>query len=191
MWVMKDYEDNLYISQHYGYHGCSIPDEGRYWFSRGGFSQQPNLLCGPVPYLHRGEIAHFVRAFFNPFAAAFHADTRMMTEHPAPELGDWMGDHYKTSDESQSTHWLRLMFACERDDELLLGWGIPRYWLRDGSEIALHEGRTRLGTVSLRIVSELSRDRVVAEVELPERLPRGGVSLRLRTPGDRSFAPSS
>ena len=45
-WIMKDYEDNLYISDTYGY---SIPVFDRYWFSRGGFSMQSQLLDGPIP----------------------------------------------------------------------------------------------------------------------------------------------
>ena len=47
-WILKDYEDNLYISDRYGY---SIPAFDEFWFSRGGFSMQANLLDGPLPYL--------------------------------------------------------------------------------------------------------------------------------------------
>jgi hypothetical protein len=41
-------EDNLYISERYGY---AIPSFDRFWFSRGGFSMQANLLDGPRLYL--------------------------------------------------------------------------------------------------------------------------------------------
>ncbi|UCD28423.1 MAG: hypothetical protein JSV03_15280 [Planctomycetota bacterium] len=46
-WILKDFEDNLYISDSYGY---DIPVFGIFWFSRGGFSMQANLLHGPLPY---------------------------------------------------------------------------------------------------------------------------------------------
>ena len=182
-WVLKDLEDNLYISEHYGYSGLSVPDVERYWFSRGGFSQQPNLLCGPLPYLYRDETKHFLRAYFNSFASAFHADTRMMTEHPLPELGLFMGDHYKTSDEAQNTYWLRLMFVYEDGDVLRLGHGIPRYWLADGEKASITDGRTTFGNVTLSVTSETARGRIVAEIRLPQgdRAPARS-TLRLRHP---------
>jgi len=49
-WILKDYEDNLYISNQYGY---EIPAFDAFWFSRGGFSMQAQLLDGPPPYLYR------------------------------------------------------------------------------------------------------------------------------------------
>ena len=61
-WILKDYEDNLYISDRYGY---SIPSYDAFWFSRGGFSMQANLLDGPLPYLWRDDVKHYLRAYFN------------------------------------------------------------------------------------------------------------------------------
>ena len=75
-WIVKDFEDNIYLSEEFGY---SIQDMDRNWFDLGGFSMQPNLLCGPIPYLQRDEIKHFLRAYFNGFAVAFYPDTRMLT----------------------------------------------------------------------------------------------------------------
>ncbi len=181
-WILHDYEDNLYLSENYGYSGCSVPDEEVQWFSRGGFSQQPNLLCGPVPYLARDEIKHFLRAYFNAFASAFHADTRMLTEHPLPRLGDWMGDHFKTSDESQSTRWLRGMFVDEKRGQLLLCHGVPCSWLDDGNEIAVYNLCTWYGSVSMRILSELSEGRITYDVDLPGATPERGSILRMRLP---------
>ena len=66
-WIVKDYEDNLYISDAYGY---AIPVFDQFWFSRGGFSMQANLLDGPFAYLQRDEIKHCLRAYFNGFASA-------------------------------------------------------------------------------------------------------------------------
>ncbi|MEN6425225.1 MAG: hypothetical protein ABFE13_07675, partial [Phycisphaerales bacterium] len=110
-WVLKDYEDNLYISDRYGY---AIPAYDAFWFSRGGFSMQANLLDGPLPYLWRDDVKHYIRAYFNGFASAFYPEIRMCNEHSLPELGYPRGDHFKTSDEAQSTYWLRLMFVNEQ-----------------------------------------------------------------------------
>ncbi|MBM4085296.1 MAG: hypothetical protein FJ272_10945, partial [Planctomycetes bacterium] len=121
-WILQDYEDNLYISDRYGY---AIPTFDAFWFSRGGFSMQSNLLDGPLPYLWRDDIKHYLRAYFNSFASAFYPEVRMCNEHCLPELGHPRGDHFKTSDEAQSTYWLRLMFVNEQGDDLYLGQALP------------------------------------------------------------------
>ncbi|HPY51666.1 MAG TPA: hypothetical protein PLO68_17490, partial [Sedimentisphaerales bacterium] len=72
---------------------------------------------------------HFLRAYFNGFASAFYPEIRMCNEHSLPELGYPRGDHFKSSDEAQSTYWLRLMFVREAGPNLYLGQAIPRYWL--------------------------------------------------------------
>ena len=102
-WIIEDYEDNLFLSPQYGY---PAPDFERQWFSWGGFSMQPNLLIFPMLYLWRDEPKHFLRGYFNPFAAAFYPDTVLLTEH-AFRPGRLGGDHFKTSDEAHSTWWLR------------------------------------------------------------------------------------
>ncbi|MDQ1255888.1 MAG: hypothetical protein QG656_482, partial [Candidatus Hydrogenedentes bacterium] len=98
-WIIEDYEDNLYISEQFGYN-ITGDEFDRYWFSRGGISMQANLLINPIPYLQRDEPEHFLRAYFNAFAVSFFDDTRMMCEHDLPNIGDWRGDHYKSSDEA-------------------------------------------------------------------------------------------
>ena len=96
-WIIQDFEDNLYLSEQFGYNLTGAEFE-RYWFSRGGISMQANLLCNPIPYLLRDQPKHFLRAYFNAFATSYFPDTRMMTGHALPQVGDWRGDHYKSSD---------------------------------------------------------------------------------------------
>ena len=57
-WIIQDFEDNLYLSEQYGYN-LTGDDFERYWFDRGGISMQANLLCNPIPYLLRDEPAAF------------------------------------------------------------------------------------------------------------------------------------
>src|SRR5690606_16221444 len=90
-WILKDYEDNLYISDIYGY---AIGDFERFWFQRGGFSMQAQLLDGPIPYILRDEPKHFIRSYFNAFASAYEPAVRMCNEHSLPELGWPAGDHF-------------------------------------------------------------------------------------------------
>jgi hypothetical protein len=179
-WILKDYEDNLYISDRYGY---SIPTFEEFWFSRGGFSMQANLLDGPLPYLERDEIKHYLRAFFNGFASGFYPETRMLNEHSKPELGYPAGDHFKTSDEAQVARWLRLMFVREAGNELYLGQAIPRYWLRDRGEVGIRNAATHFGPMSLSYTPSAQRDgKIGVELDPPKRNPPERIYLRLRHP---------
>jgi hypothetical protein len=176
--IMQDYEDNLYLSDQYGY----SPKHMQFWFSRGGFSMQPNLLCSPHPYLMRDEIKHFLRSYFNAYAASYYPDTKMMTEHPLPDLGDQRGDHYKSSDESNSTYWLRLMFVDERADDLYLGMAVPRAWLADGAAPAIERAATYFGPMSLRFESHANKGSITAVLAPPTRRPPHATFLRFRHP---------
>jgi len=179
--ILLDYEDNLYLSDRYGY---SWQKHGAQWFSRGGISMQPNLLCSPHPYFLRDEIKHFLRAYFNAFASCYYPDTQMMCEHPLPDLGDWRGDHYKSSDEANSTYWLRLMFIeDDRGDEVLrLGLALPRAWLADGEAVSIERAATHFGPMNLRFESKAASGRITAVVDPPTRRAPKQVLLRFRHP---------
>jgi hypothetical protein len=178
-WIIEDYEDNLFLSECYGY---QPEDLERQWFSRGGFSMQPNLLILPLLYLWRDEPEHYLRAYFNSFAAAFYPDTRMLTEHPLPTLADWMGDHFKTSDEANSIYWLRLMFLAEYDDELFIGQAIPRAWFEEGKVMRVTRALTHFGETSLEIVSQVATGHIVVKLDPPRRNPPRQIRLRVRHP---------
>ncbi len=181
-WIMKDFEDNLYLSTQFGY---TVPDFDKYWFDRGGFSMQPCLLCSPLPYLFRDEIEHYLRAYFNSFAVCFFPDTVMLTEHPLPKMGDWRGDHYKASDESNSTFWLRLMFIEEEGDELYLARAIPRYWLADGQRIAIENAATYFGPMSFEMRSFVKQGRIQLTLDPPTRNAPKEIHVRFRHPEDK------
>jgi hypothetical protein len=180
--IMQDYEDNLYLSEQYGYSPSHVKE---HWFSRGGFSMQPNLLCSPHPYLARDEIGHFLRSYFNAFAVTYYPNTQMLTEHPLPEMGDWRGDHYKSSDESNSTYWLRLMFIDERGPDLYLGMAVPREWLTDGRSAAIERAATHFGPMSLRYESRAARGEIAAVLDPPVRQRPERAFLRFRHPQGR------
>ncbi len=175
-WILKDYEDNLYIGNGYGYVIGAYED---FWFSRGGFSQQANLLDGPLPYLWRDDVKHYLRAFFNGFTSAFYPEIRMCNEHSLPELGYPRGDHFKSSDEAQVTYWLRLMFVNEQKDTLYLGQAIPRYWLSAGNTIGIQRAATEFGDLSLTY-NAVDRNQVVVTLEPPRRNPPKTIYLRIR-----------
>jgi len=177
LWIMSDYEDNLYNSGHYGY---GIPECARHWFDWGGFSMQACLLFSPEPYLFRDEIPQALRAMFNGMAANFFADTRMMAEHALPELGDFRGDHYKSSDEANATGWLRNLFVREEGDELLVGQAIPREWLTPGNRIGVENAATHFGPIS--VIYEAEERAITAKLSGPKRNPPARIRLRFRVP---------
>ncbi|HQG49028.1 MAG TPA: hypothetical protein PK373_08065, partial [Sedimentisphaerales bacterium] len=172
-------EDNLYISERYGY---SIPAYDVFWFSRGGFSMQANLLDGPLPYLWRDDVKHYLRAYFNGFASAFYPEIRLCNEHSLPELGYPAGDHFKTSDEAQSTYWLRLMFVNEQGGDLYLGQAIPRYWLADGNRIGIERAASNFGPLSLAYESRAATGEVRITLDPPSRNRPEVIYLRIRHP---------
>ena len=182
-WILEDYEDNVYISERYGY---AIPSFDRFWFSRGGFSMQANLLDGPLPYLWRDEVKHFLRAYFNGFASAFYPEIRMCNEHSLPELGYPAGDQFKTSDEAQSTYWLRLIFVNDQmGPDLYLGQAIPRYWLAKGSKVGIERAPSHFGVLSFSLEADASGDKIVVIVDPPTRNSPKNIFVRVRHPNQR------
>ena len=131
-WILKDYEDNRYLSNQYGY---VLEDFDRDWFGRGGMSMQACLLLDVEPYLYRDDVKQALRALFNGQAVSYFPDVRMNTEHALPDISEWRGDHFKSSDEANMAGWLRYLFVREEGDTLLIGQAVPRDWLRAGAEM--------------------------------------------------------
>src|ERR1051325_3153250 len=126
-WILQDYEDNLYLSNQYGY---TLSDFDKYWFGRGGMSMQACLLLDVEPYLYRDDVKHALRSLFNGESVSYFPDVRMNTEHALPNMEDWRGDQFKSSDESNTAGWLRYLFVRDDGDQLLLGQAVPRSWLK-------------------------------------------------------------
>jgi len=175
LWIIKDYEDNLYLSNQYGY---TLDDFDKYWFGRGGMSMQACLLLDVEPYLYRDDVKHALRAMFNAIAVSHFPDVHMNTEHALPEMGDWRGDHYKSSDESNACGWLRYLFVREQGNELLLGQAVPREWLKPGQRCGIERAATYFGSVSVLYTAE--RSAITAHVNGPTRNPPGRIRLRFR-----------
>lgn len=179
-WILKDYEDNLYLSNQYGY---QLEDFERHWFSRGGMSMQACLLLDVEPYLDRDDVKHALRALFNGQSVSYFPDVRMNTEHALPQMGDWRGDHFKSSDEANCTGWLRQLFVREENDALLLGQAVPREWLQPGRRCGLERAATYFGQAG--ILYEAQPDAISARLQGPQRTPPRALRLRFREPAGR------
>jgi hypothetical protein len=179
-WIMKDFEDNLYISDKYGY---SVEDFERDWFSLGGFSMQSNLLCSPLPYVLRDEPKHFLRSYFNSFTSVFYPDICACVEHALPDLAGNNGVWYKPSDEAQSTYWFRMMFIYENGNELNLGIAMPREWLEDGKSVEIKRAMTYFGEMGYKITSESGE--ITMNLYPPTRSVPENISVRFRHPQEK------
>lgn len=181
-WILKDYEDNLFLSNQYGY---TLDDFEKYWFGRGGMSMQACLLFDPEAYLYRDDVKQALRAIFNAIALNHFPDVHMNTEHALPEMGDWAGDQYKTSDEGNACGWLRELFVREEGDALLIGQAIPRDWLIPGQHCGIENTATYFGNTS--VVYEGEPDGITARIQGPTRNPPREIRLRFRMPEEKSF----
>ncbi len=181
--ILKDYEDNLFLSNQYGY---TLDDFDKYWFGRGGMSMQACLLLDVEAYLYRDDVKQALRAMFNAIALNHFPDVHMNTEHALPEMGDWGGDHYKTSDEANACGWLRYVFVREENDVLLIGQAIPREWLKPGKECGIENTATYFGSTS--IVYRGGEGKITASLSGPTRNPPREVRLRFRAPEGRPLA---
>jgi hypothetical protein len=169
-WVLRDTEDNLFMSPM----SFSTPESE--WFSRGGITLQPNLVNTPVTYLQRNEVPNALRAFYNTFAASYYPDVSAFTEW-LPAFGRSDGPFYKTSDEAAFLTWLRLFLIREDGNKLYLASGAPRKWFEPGQRIVVENAATYFGTVSMRI--EAGEREITASVRIPESFRAKQVFLRI------------
>jgi len=124
-WILDDYQDNRYPEPPCGY---LIPHFEQTWFDRAGFSIQPNLLAGLMPYLERDEPEVYLWMFYNAWAACYREELNAMVEHPLPLLGFSNAANFKTSAQANAMTWLRYMFVYGAHNLLHLGRAIPRAW---------------------------------------------------------------
>jgi len=176
-WVLKDLEDNLFVSREWG----RPVDLERYWFSHGGVTIQPNLMDLGIDYLRRGQVEHALRALFNNFGASLYPDVRVFTEHPVVELGHGVGPFYKSSDEAKALVWLRAFLLDEEGDTLHLARGVPRAWLAAGQSFGVRGMASSFGPLTYRVQS--SPTEVTVEVKVPTRRPPRELAVHLRRPG--------
>ena len=175
-WVLKDLEDNLFVSREWG----RPVDLERFWFSHGGVTIQPNLMDLGIDYLRRGQIKHALRALFNNFGSELYPDVRTFTEHPVTELGHGVGPFYKSPDESKALVWLQHFLLHEEGDTLHLAPGAPRAWFAPEQAFGVRAMATFFGPVTYRVRSGPAD--VTVEIELAEARKPPVLLVHLRRP---------
>ena len=130
---------------------------------------QPYYSRHPVVHLLRGETKPFLKAYYNTVAGLADRETYTFWEH------FFHASAHKTHEEAwflMDTRWM-LYLECGQTLHLLSG--IPRKYLEDGKQIAVHDVASYFGSLSFRVVSEVGRGRIEAVVDCaserhPERL---------------------
>lgn len=178
-WILDDYQDNRYMNPSYSYPIYGAADG---WYDFGGFSCQPNLLAGLMPYLDRDEPEVYIWMFFNAFSSTYREEVNAMVEHPCPILGYSNGAITKTSDESNSIKWLRYMYVYAPGDTLYLGRALPRAWFADGREISADRVSTRFGDVSVKYKSEVGQGKITCLAHIPTDRRPAKILARMRHP---------
>jgi hypothetical protein len=173
-WVLKDLEDNLFVSREWG----RPVDLEKAWFSHGGVTIQPNLMDLGIDYLRRGEVKHALRALFNNFGSELYPDVRAFAEHPVTALGHGVGPFYKSPDECKALIWLRHFLLHEEGATLHLAMGAPRAWFAPGQTFGVRDMATFFGPVTYYVESGPAEIRM--EITLSDARPPHVLLLHLR-----------
>jgi hypothetical protein len=178
-WILDDYQDNRYVRPPYGYPIVNCQHE---WYDRGGFSMQPLLLAGLIPYLDRDEPEMYIRMFFNAWCSCYREEINAMIEHPWPFLGYANVAHPKTSDEANALMWLRYIFVYPARNALYFGRAIPRAWLGAGQPIGLECVSNEFGSFSVTYSPVPRAAAIEAVLELTLSRPPRKMLVRFRHP---------
>jgi hypothetical protein len=158
--LLNDHEDNLYLN------GWGMANEPVY-------NQQATV------YLLRDDPKAVIRAFYSYMACAFSHSVFEPVEHR------WAWGQY-FGPPSTDGAWFELyrnMLIRELDnDTLLLLQATPRKWLQDGKTIEIERAPTYYGKLSMKIESRAASNKILAQVDMPDRRPPSELLVRLRHP---------
>jgi hypothetical protein len=143
--------------------------------------------------LQRDEVDRALVAFYGKLAQGMTRDTFIGCEGSSlgalDQFGRQMSLPPNSAANSNYLQTLRYLLVQDYDldddgraETLRLLFATPRKWLEDGKEIRVERAPTAFGEVSIVVKSELSKGRVMAEVDMPKSKPQKTL-LRLRLPG--------
>jgi hypothetical protein len=158
--LLNDHEDNLYL------HGWGMANEPVY-------NQQATA------YLLRDDPKAVIQAFYSYMACAFSHSVFEPVEHR------WAWGQY-FGPPSTDGAWFELyrnMLIHEMDDDmLLLLQATPRKWFQDGKTIEIERAPTYYGRLSLKIESQAAQNKILAQIDMPDRRRPRALLVRFRHP---------
>jgi hypothetical protein len=163
--LLNDHEDNLYL------HGWGMANEPVY-------NQQATA------YLLRDDPKAVIRAFYSYMACAFSHSVFEPVEHR------WAWGQY-FGPPSTDGAWFELyrnMLIRELDnDTLMLLQATPRMWLQDSKTIEIERAPTYYGRLSLKIESRAASNKILAQIDMPNRKRPSVLIVRFRHPTGKSI----
>jgi hypothetical protein len=163
--LLNDHEDNLYLNG---------------W----GMANEPVYNQQATAYLLRDDPKAVIRAFYSYMACAFSHSVFEPVEHR------WAWGQY-FGPPSTDGAWFELyrnMLIQEMDDDtLLLLQATPRKWLEDGKTIEIERAPTYYGRLSVKIESQAASNKILAQIDMPDRRSPGVIIVRLRHPRRQSI----
>jgi len=181
--ILDDWEDNITLSGSLGQHIHGIVDD-EYWFSRGGMVFQPNLQNPVQAYLLRNEIPAAIRNIYNAMVSCLYRDVNAFTEEYR-RWGVGSGPMYKIPDESRFGTRVCDMLVLEKDKELWLAPGTPRYWLNPGNCIKVYNITTAFGNIGYEIGNGSLPNTIEAKINLPTFSHPDKILLFVRAPFEK------
>ena len=192
-WILDDFQDTRYMNPPYGFPPRhedrqppilfeETPDPVAEWYHQGGYSVQPNLLAGLIPYLDRDEIEVYLWMFFNAWAVCYTEEGGSLFEHPMPFPGFANLASQKTSDQSNAVKWLRYLFVYAPRDKLYIGRAIPREWFESGKPMGVEGVVTRFGKVSASYAATHRTNKLSVDVTLKLHHEPARTLVRFRHP---------
>jgi len=159
-YLLNDHEDNLYLNG---------------W----GMANEPVYNQQATAYLLRDEPKAAIRAFYSYIACAFSHSVLEPVEHR------WAWGQY-FGPPSTDGAWFELyrnMLIHELDDDtLLLLQATPRKWLEDGKTIEVERAPTHYGSLTMKIESQAASNKLLAQIDMPDRKQPHILIVRLRHP---------
>jgi len=140
---------------------------------------QPYYCRHDYAHIRRGEVAAFLKTYYNQITALQDQETYTFWEHY------YHASEHKTHEQAWFLMQTRWMLWLEENETLRLLSGIPRAWLKDGQTIRLNNVASYFGPVSLKIESQVRRNRIVAHVECGGNRKPKTVLVRLPHPEGR------
>jgi len=142
--------------------------------------------------LKNDDVERALVSFYGKLAQGFTRDTFIGAEGsclvPADEFGRQMYLPPNSASNAYYLWMLRYLLVQDwdmdgdgRPDTLRLMFATPKRWLEDGKSIVIEGAPTAFGRVSISMESALDQGRIIAEVSMPERLPKVSL-LRCRVP---------
>jgi hypothetical protein len=158
--LLNDHEDNLYLNG---------------W----GMANEPVYNQQATAYLLRDDPKAVIRAFYSYMACAFSHSVFEPVEHR------WAWGQY-FGPPSTDGAWFELyrnMLIHEMDDDtLLLLQATPRKWLQDGKTIEIERAPTYYGRLSLKMESQVASNKILAQIDMPDRRRPSVLIVRLLHP---------